>query len=74
MMGFGDAVASAGPCANNLHLASDRQPRQHPIIRVYIAVYYYPQQSQSLQFHLRHVSKSCFTDWRPVLCANINFI
>jgi len=24
MMGFGDAVASAGPYANNLHLAPDR--------------------------------------------------
>jgi len=28
-MGFGDAVASAGPYANNLHLAADRQPHQH---------------------------------------------
>ena len=25
MMGFVDAVASAGPYANNLHLAADRQ-------------------------------------------------
>jgi len=31
MMGFWDAVASAGPYANNLHLAPDRQPHQHPI-------------------------------------------
>jgi len=31
MMGFGMAVASAGPYANNLHLAADRQPRQHLI-------------------------------------------
>jgi len=26
MMKFGDAVASAGPYANNLYLAQDRQP------------------------------------------------
>jgi len=25
-MGFGDAVASAGPYANDLHLTRDRQP------------------------------------------------
>jgi len=30
-MGFWDAVASAGPHANNLHLAPDRQPHQHLI-------------------------------------------
>ena len=29
MMEFWDAVASAGPYANNLHLAPDRQPHQH---------------------------------------------
>jgi len=28
-MGFWDAVASAGPYANNLHLTPNRQPRQH---------------------------------------------
>ena len=28
---FGDAVASAGPYANNLHLAADRLPHQHLI-------------------------------------------
>jgi len=28
---FCDAVASAGPYANNLHLAPDRYPRQHLI-------------------------------------------
>ena len=27
MTGFWDAVASAGPYANNLHLVPDRQPR-----------------------------------------------
>ena len=31
MMGFWDAVASAGPYANNLHLALDRLPHQHLI-------------------------------------------
>jgi len=31
MMGFWDAVASAGLYANNLHLAPDRQPHQHLI-------------------------------------------
>ena len=31
MMGFGDAVASAGPYANNMHLTPDRQPHQHLI-------------------------------------------
>ena len=30
-MGFWDAVASAGPYANNLHLTPDRQPHQHLI-------------------------------------------
>jgi len=29
MRGFWDAVASAEPYANNLHLASHRQPHQH---------------------------------------------
>ena len=28
-MGFWDAVASAGPYANNLHLAPDRKLHQH---------------------------------------------
>ena len=32
MMGFWDAVASAGSYANNLHLAADRYPRQHLVI------------------------------------------
>ena len=31
MMGFWDAVASAGPYPNNLHLAPGRQPHQHLI-------------------------------------------
>jgi len=31
MIGFWDAVVSAGPYANNLHLAPDRQSHQHPI-------------------------------------------
>ena len=31
MTGFWDAVASAGPYANNLHLTPDRQPHQHLI-------------------------------------------
>jgi len=31
MMGFWDAVASAGLHANNLHLAPDRQPHRHLI-------------------------------------------
>ena len=29
------AVASAGPYANNLHLAPDRQPHQHPSLNFY---------------------------------------
>ena len=33
MMGFRDAVASAGPYANNLHLAPDR-PHQHLITQL----------------------------------------
>jgi len=32
-MGFRDAVASAGPYANNLHLAPERYPHQHLIIQ-----------------------------------------
>ena len=31
MMGFWDAVVSAGPYANNLHLAPDRLTQQHLI-------------------------------------------
>ena len=31
MVGFGDAVASAGPYANNPHLAPDRKPHQNRI-------------------------------------------
>jgi len=30
-VGFGDAVASTKPYANNLNLAADRQPHQHLI-------------------------------------------
>jgi len=33
IMGFWDAVASAGPYANNVHLAPDRQPHQHPNVQ-----------------------------------------
>ena len=33
-MGFWDAVASAGPYTNNLHLAPDRQPHQHLITHI----------------------------------------
>jgi len=35
MMGFWDAVASAGPYANNLHPAPDRQPHQHLITQFF---------------------------------------
>jgi len=35
MMGFCDAMASAGPCANNLHLAPDRSPQQHLITQFF---------------------------------------
>jgi len=35
MMEFWDAVASAGPYANNLHLAPDRQPHQHLITQLF---------------------------------------
>jgi len=34
-MGFGDAVASAGPYANNLHLTPDRWPLQHLITQCF---------------------------------------
>ena len=40
MMGFRDAVASAGPYANNLHVAPDRQPQQHPITHVFHISYF----------------------------------
>ena len=33
MTGFWDAVASAGPYANNRNLAANRQPQQHFISR-----------------------------------------
>ena len=35
MVGFSDAVASAGPRANNLHLAPDRQPHLHLINSIF---------------------------------------
>jgi len=35
IMGYWDAVASAGPSANNLHLAPDRKPHQHLIAQNY---------------------------------------
>jgi len=35
MMAFGDAVASAGPYANDLHFAPDRQPHQHLITQFF---------------------------------------
>ena len=35
MMGFVDAVASAGPYANNLHLDPDRKPHQHLITQFF---------------------------------------
>ena len=35
MVGFWDTVASAGPYANNLHLAQDRQPHLHFITQFY---------------------------------------
>jgi len=38
VMGFWDAVASAGPYANNLHLAPDT-PHQHLITQCLQAVY-----------------------------------
>jgi len=34
-MGFWDAVASAGPYANNLHLTLDSKPHQHVIIQFF---------------------------------------
>jgi len=34
-MGFWDAVASAGPYANNLHLVPDRKPHQHLITQIF---------------------------------------
>ena len=37
-MEFGDAVASAGPYTNNLHLAPDWQPHQHLITQFLQAV------------------------------------
>jgi len=36
IMEFWDAVASAGLHANNLHLAADRKPHQHPITHFFI--------------------------------------
>ena len=35
MAGFGMAVASAGPYANNVHLAPDRQSHQHLITQFF---------------------------------------
>jgi len=35
IMGFWDAVASAGPYANNLRLASDIKPHQHLITQFF---------------------------------------
>jgi len=35
VMGFWDAVPSAGPYANNMHLTPDRQPHQHLITQFF---------------------------------------
>jgi len=39
MMEFWDAVASAEPYANNLHLAPDRQPHQQLITQFFYRLY-----------------------------------
>jgi len=52
--GFRDAVASAGPCANNLHLAPDRLPHQHLITQFFTGrmLFLMPnQQCQSTHTH-----------------------
>jgi len=47
MMGFRDAVASAGPYANNLHLAPDRH--QHPITQFFTGWMLFLMPSQQCQ-------------------------
>jgi len=55
------AVASAGPYANNLHLAPDREPHQHLITLVFIAQMLFltpSQQGQSTEGWLSIAGKS----------------
>ena len=50
-MGFGEAVASAGPYANNLHLAPDRLPHQHLITQFFTGrMLFQPSQSTEGKF------------------------
>jgi len=56
-MGFRTAVASAGPYANNLHLAPDRKPDQHHIAQIFTGrmPFLMPrQQCQSIEGSIRH--------------------
>ena len=48
-MGFWDTVASAGPYANNLHLASDRQSHQHLIAQIFTGRMLFPTPNQQCQ-------------------------
>jgi len=49
MVGFGDAVASAGQYANNLHLAPDRQPHQHVVTQFFTGRVFFLTPSQQCQ-------------------------
>ena len=58
MMGFWDAVASAGPYANDLHLALDRQAHQHLITN----------------FYRRMLFPRVAKHWWQIIVININFV
>ena len=53
-MGFGDAVASAGPYANNLHLAPDRQTNQNLITQSLYRPDALPDAQPTVSKHWRH--------------------
>ena len=62
--GFGTAVASAGPYANNLHLAPDRQPQQHLITQFLPAGCSSWRQTNSVKaLKVSQSRKSMFKSW-----------
>ena len=48
-MGFCDAVVAAGPYANNLHLAPDRQPHRHLITQFFTGRMFFLTPNQQCQ-------------------------
>jgi len=64
MTGFWEAMASAGPYANNLHLTADRQPHQHLITQFFTGQMHFlmpNQQRQSTEGRYKMITKAEYT-------------